>query len=218
MSTVNIIKQKALLKNDIKAEENRNLFKEKNVLVLNIISSPGSGKTTLLENLAKIFKEKMAVITGDIQTTIDADRINKAGSFALQIETGGSCHLNAQMIKDTLPNLDFKNLEYLIIENIGNLVCPSTYDLGEHEKMALLSVSEGDEKPEKYPALFVRANTCVFSKTDLLPYVTFNVERARMSCLKLNQDMKIFEVSNTSQKGIDLLVEHFKNLRKKYCK
>jgi hydrogenase nickel incorporation protein HypB len=159
--------------NNIIAARNRALFAAKKIAVFNMISSPGSGKTSILERMARHYGPALAVITGDIQTTFDADRLLQAGATALQIETGGSCHLNAHMVELALSKISLDNKELLVIENVGNLVCPSAFDLGEDFKVAVLSVTEGDEKPAKYPALFTRAKAAIINKIDLLPYVPF---------------------------------------------
>lgn len=190
-------------RNDIIAQQNRTIFKTHGLTVMNMISSPGSGKTSVLEVMAKRYGERLAVITGDIQTTFDADRSLKAGAAAFQIETGGSCHLSADMIHKSLESFDLHGRTMLVIENVGNLVCPSTYDLGEDFKVALLSVTEGDEKPAKYPALFTRAKAVLINKIDLLPYVTFNVERAKTDCKKLNSNVAFFPISCTTGEGFE---------------
>jgi hydrogenase nickel incorporation protein HypB len=197
------VKTSALSANDKVAAENRAFFAEKGLTVLNLVSSPGSGKTSLLEAMAKRLGQALAVITGDIQMTYDADRVRDAGSRAVQIETHGTCHLTAAMVQGKLGELNLKGIKLLVIENIGNLVCPSTYDLGESLKVALLSVAEGDEKPMKYPALFLRAGAVVFTKTDLLPYVDFDLERAKADCLKLNPKTRFFSTSCKTAAGLE---------------
>jgi hydrogenase nickel incorporation protein HypB len=196
------VKQSAQAANNQVAAENRVFFKEKGLVVLNLVSSPGSGKTSLLEKMANHYGKGLAVITGDIQMTFDADRVRKAGSQAAQIETHGTCHLTAAMVQSKFGELDLKGVRLLVIENIGNLVCPSTYDLGENLKVALLSVTEGDEKPMKYPALFLRAGAVVFTKMDLLPHVDFDVARAKEDCLKLNPQVKFFSTSCKTGTGL----------------
>ena len=207
------LKKSAHAINDAVAEKNRAIFRAAKLAVVNIISSPGSGKTALMEMLGKRMGQKLLVITGDIQTQLDKDRIAKAGAQAIQIETHGSCHLTAQMINDVIKDLPLHGLEYLIIENIGNLVCPSAYDLGEEEKIAVLSVAEGDEKPIKYPGLFVRATGVVINKIDLLPYVTFDIERAIGDIKKLNSNMRIFKTSCRTGDGVEEFCEYLKELR-----
>jgi hydrogenase nickel incorporation protein HypB len=193
--------------NDLVARQNRALFTSKNIVVLNMISSPGSGKTSVLERMAARYGASLAVITGDIQTTFDADRLKRAGATALQIETGGACHLNAFMVQKALAGMDLDNKKLLVIENVGNLVCPATFDLGEDRKIAVLSVAEGDEKPAKYPALFTRAAAVVVNKIDLLPYVKFSTDRVKEDCLKLNSSVKIFPLSCTTGEGFDAWME-----------
>jgi hydrogenase nickel incorporation protein HypB len=203
----------ALSKNDQVAAENRAFFEKNGFLVLNMISSAGSGKTSLLEAMAKRFGKSLAVITGDIQMTYDADRIRQAGCQAVQIETHGSCHLTAAMVQDKLKELDLKNVKILIIENIGNLVCPSNYDLGEKAKVALVSTAEGDEKPMKYPALFLRASVVMVTKTDLLPYVSFDMERVKSDCHKLNPNIRLFATSCKTGAGLEEWFSYLQSLK-----
>ncbi|HJA76564.1 MAG TPA: hydrogenase nickel incorporation protein HypB [Candidatus Desulfovibrio gallistercoris] len=175
------------------------------ILALNLISSPGAGKTTLLERtLADLSGEfRMAVIEGDLQTDNDARRVAATGAQAVQINTEGGCHLNSSMILQALDNLSLEGLDILFIENVGNLVCPVEFDCGEDAKIALLSVAEGDDKPEKYPLLFNLARAMVLNKTDLLPHVDFDVQRARNFATRLNRDLAIFEVSCRNGQGLD---------------
>jgi hydrogenase nickel incorporation protein HypB len=198
--------------NDAVARQNRLLFAEKNLPVLNIISSPGSGKTSILERMAKAWGRGLAVITGDIQTTFDADRLVSAGAAAVQIETGGACHLSAAMVHRVLAGMDLDNKKLLVIENVGNLVCPAAFDLGETMKIAVLSVAEGDEKVAKYPALFARAAAVIVSKTDLLPYVKFSVDRVRTDCRKLNREARLFPLSCTTGEGFDAWMDYCSGL------
>jgi hydrogenase nickel incorporation protein HypB len=202
----------AMQRNNEIAERNRALFRGRGLKVLNFISSPGSGKTSLLERLGARFGRALGVVTGDIQTTLDADRLLKAGARALQIETGGTCHLTAAMVEEALGRMDLSGLRYLVIENIGNLVCPSSYDLGESAKVAVLSVTEGDEKPAKYPALFTRAGAVIINKIDLLPHVDFDVSRAEEDCRRLNRDVRFFRVSCRTGEGLEDLYRHFEGL------
>jgi len=208
------IMEAALSDNNKAAEENRRFFREKNLFAINMISSPGSGKTSILERMGGHFGRKLAVITGDIQMTYDAERIEKSGAYALQIETGGSCHLSAAMVKKGLETVPLSGVTVLVIENVGNLVCPSTFDLGEDIKTAVLSVAEGDEKPAKYPPLFVRADAVIINKIDLLPYVDFNVERAVLDCRKLNNTVNIFKTSCKTGEGLDEYFNYIKALIK----
>jgi hydrogenase nickel incorporation protein HypB len=193
--------------NDVIAQRNRVLFVKSNTTVLNMISSPGSGKTAILERMARMMGPSFAVITGDIQTTLDADRITQAGATAIQIQTGGSCHLSAAMVEKALASLNLSGKKLLVIENVGNLVCPSTYDLGEHYKVAVLSVTEGDEKPAKYPALFTRAQVVIINKIDLFPHVTFSVDRVQADCAKLNSSVTVFPLSAKTGEGFDAWME-----------
>jgi hydrogenase nickel incorporation protein HypB len=194
--------------NDMIARQNRALFTEKNIVALNMIGSPGSGKTSILERMAAFYGKALAVVTGDIQTTFDADRLTSAGATAVQIETGGACHLSAVMVQKALAGMDLDNKKLLVIENVGNLVCPAAFDLGEDRKIAVLSVAEGDEKPAKYPALFTRASVVLVSKIDLLPHVTFSIERATGDCRRLNRDVKVFPLSCTTGEGFGAWQEH----------
>lgn len=191
--------------NDKLANELRKTFKEKNILVLNIISSPGSGKTTLLEKTLTALSPRyhIAVIEGDLQTDNDARRIASTGVQVVQINTEGGCHLNSNLIISALENINLAKLDILFIENVGNLVCPVEFDLGEDYKVAILSVTEGDDKPEKYPLLFHLAKALIINKIDLLPYVDFNVERAIKFAGKLNPGLHVFEVSCRNDEGLN---------------
>ncbi|MBQ2516344.1 MAG: hydrogenase nickel incorporation protein HypB [Desulfovibrio sp.] len=177
----------------------------KGILTLNLISSPGAGKTTLLERtLTDLGKEfKMAVIEGDLQTDNDARRVAATGVQAVQIDTEGGCHLDSNLILNALDNLDLTGVDILFIENVGNLVCPTEFDLGEDAKVGILSVTEGDDKPEKYPLLFNLAKAMVLNKTDLLPYVQFDVEKASRHARARNKDLPIFQVSATKGDGLE---------------
>ena len=177
----------------------------KGILTLNLISSPGAGKTTLLERtLTDLGKEfRMAVIEGDLQTDNDARRVAATGVQAVQIDTEGGCHLDSNLILNALDNLDLTGVDILFIENVGNLVCPTEFDLGEDAKVGILSVTEGDDKPEKYPLLFNLAKAMVLNKTDLLPYVQFDVEKASRHARALNKDLPIFQVSATKGDGLE---------------
>ena len=174
------------------------------ILALNLISSPGAGKTTLLERtLADLSGEfRMAVIEGDLQTDNDARRVAATGAQAVQINTEGGCHLNSSMILQALDNISLDGLDILFIENVGNLVCPVEFDCGEDAKIALLSVAEGDDKPEKYPLLFNLARAMLLNKIDLLPHVNFDVQRARNFATRLNRELAIFEVSCRNGQGL----------------
>ncbi len=190
-------------KNAALAEENRRAFAEKGLLVLNLIGSPGCGKTSLLERTAERFKARMAVIEGDVKTTLDAQRIDKAGARAVQIETGGACHLDALQVQRAAGELDLDGVDVLFIENVGNLVCPSGLDLGEDAKVAVISTPEGDEKPAKYPALFVRAGVVIINKVDLLPHLEYSLERATGDCRKLNSAVSVLPLSCKTGEGLE---------------
>ena len=197
--------QNVLKANDSIAAENRSYFADKGVLAINIMSSPGAGKTTLIENTIEALKDEftIAVIEGDIQTTYDAERISATGAQTVQINTGGACHLDANMISHSLSQLDLNTVDLLIIENVGNLVCPAEFDLGENYKAAILSVSEGDDKPLKYPLIFNISDALLINKTDLLPYVDCDVGRIKETSLRINPDLEIFEISCKTGHGLD---------------
>jgi hydrogenase nickel incorporation protein HypB len=170
---------------------------------LNIVSSPGSGKTTLLtETLKQLDKEKCAVIEGDQQTTNDADRIRETGAKAIQINTGKGCHLDAKMVSQAMAQLTLEKDSTLFIENVGNLVCPAAFDLGESHKVAILSVTEGEDKPLKYPDIFADADVMIINKTDLLPHLNFSMDDCIANSLRVNPDMKIMPISATTGEGL----------------
>lgn len=191
--------------NDKLAAELRSCFAASKLLALNLISSPGAGKTSLLERTLCDLRDefRMAVIEGDLQTDNDARRVAATGAQAVQINTEGGCHLDSNLVGQALAQLDRNGLDVLFIENVGNLVCPVDFDCGEDAKIALLSVTEGDDKPEKYPRLFHAARALVFNKVDLLPYVDFDVPRAAAHARRLNPALEIFEVSCRSGEGLE---------------
>ncbi len=195
------------------ADTLRELFAKHGILVLNLISSPGAGKTSLLERTLTDLRSslRMAVIEGDLQTDNDAQRVAATGAKAVQINTEGGCHLNGSMIQEALKSLDLNEIDILFIENVGNLVCPVEFDCGEDAKIALLSVTEGDDKPEKYPLLFNLASAMVLNKVDLLPYVDFDVQRAKDFSTKLNKDLPIFELSCRNHEGLDAWYQWLKD-------
>jgi hydrogenase nickel incorporation protein HypB len=199
------VEQKVLSENQRIAADLRERFRQNNVFCLNLISSPGSGKTSLLERTLEAFPRDMrvAVLTGDIQTENDARRLARFGFPARQITTGGTCHLDARMIEKHLADWSLADLNLLLIENVGNLVCPSSYDLGERAKIVLLSVTEGDDKPLKYPSIFAKSELMVLNKVDLLPYVPFSVQQARENALRVHPGIEIIEVSCTTGQGLD---------------
>jgi hydrogenase nickel incorporation protein HypB len=189
--------------NDALAAENRRLLDRHGVAALNLMSSPGAGKTTLLERTLDALKAElsMAVIEGDIATRYDADRIGRHGVPVLQINTGGACHLDANMVRRALDELPVAGLDLLFIENVGNLVCPADFALGEDAKVTVLSVTEGDDKPEKYPAMFQASSALVINKIDLLPYTDFDLAAAMRRSLELNPRLTIFPLSCRTMEG-----------------
>jgi hydrogenase nickel incorporation protein HypB len=191
------------------AQKNRETFSSHGLHVINLISSPGSGKTTLLQAMAAKLGAQMAVIVGDLQTDRDAVRIRAAGCQAIQIETQGACHLDAKSVGEQIPLLNLSGVKLLVIENVGNLVCPASYDLGEHEKVVLLSVTEGDDKVLKYPSIFSRVSTMVLTKMDLHPHVDFDLNRAEMECRSLSPEVKCLRVSAKTGAGMDGLLQHW---------
>jgi hydrogenase nickel incorporation protein HypB len=199
------LEKKVLSENDRVAAELRDRFRENNVLVVNLISSPGSGKTTLLEKTLEALPrtERVAVLTGDIQTENDANRLRRFGFPTKQITTGGTCHLDARMIEKHLADWSLGDLDLLFIENVGNLVCPSSYDLGETAKIVLLSVTEGEDKPLKYPSIFFKSELVMITKTDLLPYVPFDLAKAEENARKVHPGVEIVRVSCTAGNGLN---------------
>lgn len=195
-------------RNDRIAAENRELFRDRKLRVFNLIGSPGCGKTSLLEATAEILMGRLAVIEGDVETTRDAERILRSGSQAVQIQTRGACHLNAEMVQKALGDIGFDGVGVLVIENVGNLVCPSTFDLGENVKIAMVSLPEGDEKPCKYPALFTRANLVLINKIDLKPVMDYSTERVKSDCRKLKSDVRIIETSAKTGEGVEEWIQY----------
>ena len=200
-----LIEKKVLNENQILAEQLRQRYRQHDVFCLNLVSSPGSGKTSLLERTLERFSRntRVAVLTGDIQTENDAVRLARAGFPVKQITTGGTCHLDARMIEKHIADWPLEDLDILLVENVGNLVCPSSYDLGEHAKVVLLSVTEGEDKPLKYPSIFFKAELAVINKIDLLPYVPFDIAKARENIQKVHPGCEIVEVSCTTGEGLD---------------
>ncbi len=205
MSKVITVERQILKKNDEIAAENREVFRKHKLFVFNLLSSPGSGKTSILEKtIEKLYKKfKIAVIEGDVQTDLDAQRISKYNVPVIQIVTKGGCHLEAGLIQNALNNLNLFDLDLLVIENVGNLVCPSNYDLGEHLKVVVVSTTEGDDKPLKYPKMFRVAKLMIVNKIDLLPYVDFSIDTVRRHALSINPELKIFHTSCKTNEGID---------------
>lgn len=192
------------------ASEIRRKLEEKGILTINFLSSPGSGKTTLLEKIAERLKQKykMAVIEGDIETEQDAERIRAKGIPAWQILTGGACHLEARLVAKIFPEIP-ADLDFLFIENVGNLVCPASYDLGEKVRCVLLSTPEGDDKPKKYPKAFATSDCLIITKADLAPFLPFDMEKASREALDINPRLKIFVTSALKGSGIEELLNFF---------
>lgn len=203
MSVVTI-ERKVLEKNDAFAAMNRDALVRQGVFTINMVSSPGAGKTTLLERtIAHLGGTlSLAVVEGDVQTDLDAQRVAKYGVPVVQIVTNGGCHLEARLVQDALSRLDLSATDVLVIENVGNLVCPANFDLGEDLKVVVLSVTEGDDKPLKYPAMFQRASVLIINKVDLVPYVDADVSTIRRNARLANPDLQIFETSCRSGEGI----------------
>ncbi len=199
------LEKKVLSENDRIAADLRDSFRSKRIVCLNLISSPGSGKTSLLERTLARFdpSTRVAVLTGDIQTDNDAARLAPFGFPVRQITTAGACHLDARMIERGLDGWNLDGLDVLLIENVGNLVCPTSYDLGEQAKIVVLSVTEGEDKPLKYPGIFRKARLMVLNKVDLLPYVPFKLDLARENARKINPDIEILETSCSTGAGLD---------------
>ncbi len=191
--------------NDRIAAENSRLFKECGVFVINVMSSPGAGKTTLLEKTLAALKDKykIGVIEGDVATTADADRIEKMGVPVVQINTGSACHLDGNMVRNALDEFDLMSLDLLIVENVGNLVCPAEFNVGEDCKVMLLSVPEGDDKPLKYPLMWHQSKALVINKIDLIPYTNFDIAKATKDSLSLNPKLDIFPVSCRTGEGLE---------------
>lgn len=191
--------------NDYIAGMIRDYMKERNILLVNLVSSPGSGKTSLLEETIKRLKSRLniAVLEGDLETERDAERIRKQGVQALQITTQGICHLEAQMVQQAMPGLNFDGVDILFIENVGNLVCPASYDLGEDIRVTLVSCTEGDDKPKKYPSMFLTTDVMVVTKTDLLPYVPFSVDAVIKDAKEVNANIETFILSGLKGEGMD---------------
>lgn len=211
------IGEKVLKNNDEIAEKNRKLLKEKGVFTINLLGSPGSGKTSVLEQMIKYSRESinMAVIEGDLYTTKDAERIEKQGVDVVQVNTGGACHLDAAMVEDALKEIDINNLELLIIENVGNLVCPASFDLSEDMKVTVMSVAEGNDKPLKYPAMFQRSKVLILNKMDMIKLTNFDIEEFYKDINSINQDIRIFEVSCATGEGVNKVCDYFQSMLKR---
>ncbi|WP_099042616.1 hydrogenase nickel incorporation protein HypB [Mycobacterium neglectum] len=199
------LEQKVLAKNDVLAEQNRQWLAERGILAFNMTSSPGAGKTTLLERTIRHLgsQRQISVIEGDQETLLDAERITAAGARAVQVNTGAGCHLDAEMIDRALHTLAPDSGSLLFIENVGNLVCPALFDLGEHSKVVVISVTEGTDKPLKYPHMFAAAGLVLINKTDLMPYVDFDLDRCAQHARSVNPSVEILPVSATKGDGLD---------------
>lgn len=199
--------------NDFVAEAIRAEMSKRGILLVNIVSSAGSGKTTLMQETARRLNDQlnMAVLVGDLETERDADRIRQAGIEALQIVTGGICHLEAQMVWQAMKGIKLDGLDVLFVENVGNLVCPASFDLGEDARVVLIASTEGDDKPKKYPRMFLTSELMVVSKADLLPYVPFKVENVVKDAQEVNAAIDVITLSCTSGEGVDLWCEWLLN-------
>ncbi|MGW0669970.1 hydrogenase nickel incorporation protein HypB [Streptomyces sp. NPDC002746] len=199
------IEQRVLAKNDLLAERNRTWMTERGVVAVNMMSSPGAGKTTLLERTINDLagRRPVAVIEGDQETRLDADRIGRTGCAVVQVNTGAGCHLDAEMMRDALTALSPAEGSLLMVENVGNLVCPALFDLGERAKAVIISVTEGTDKPLKYPYMFAAADLILVNKADLLPYVDFDVEQCTRHARSVNPDVRVLTVSATTGEGLD---------------
>ena len=213
-TTTVTLEQKVLAKNDLVADENRRWLAERDILALNMTSSPGAGKTTLLERTIRDLAERrpIVVIEGDQETLLDANRIRNAGARAVQINTGAGCHLDAEMVRRALDTLDPEPGSLLFIENVGNLVCPAMFDLGENSKVVVISVTEGADKPLKYPHMFAAAGLVVVNKTDLLPYVDFDLDACTAWARSVNPDVTILPLSASTGDGVSDWYDWFERL------
>ena len=203
--TIIEVEKEILGHNQLLAERNRGFFEAKKITAINLVSSPGSGKTTLLETTLDDLKDRInfSVIEGDQQTTNDADRIDALNIPVVQINTGKGCHLDSEMVYAAFDKLDLQDKSVLMIENVGNLVCPALFDLGEKFRAVIISTTEGDDKPSKYPDMFEHSQVCIINKIDLLPYVNFDVERVKDFARRINPRLIFFEVSATTGEGMD---------------
>lgn len=199
------LEQDVLYKNDLLAERNRGYFEAKNIVALNLVSSPGSGKTTLLESTIKSIREfsPVYIIEGDQQTMNDANRIAEAGAPVVQVNTGKGCHLDSEMIHNSILKLKPEQDSILFIENVGNLVCPSMFDLGETARVVIMSITEGEDKPLKYPNMFETSEVCIINKMDLLPHLNYDLEKAKGYAKQVNPNLQFFELSATDGEGLD---------------
>lgn len=209
------LNKKILDKNEECAMQNKTFFADNNILCINVISSPGSGKTTILSRTILDNKKeiKIGVVEGDIKTDTDAEKIRATGAPAIQIETKGACHLSAEQVEKALAAIPAKELDIIFIENVGNLVCPSSFDLGEKKRIVVLSVPEGDDKPTKYPGTFAKADVILINKMDLIDYIDFDLEKVLSEINRLNPNAKIFQISATRGDGLDEWYSWLKNIK-----
>lgn len=212
MSEIKVVTN-ILKANDELTAINREKLDEKNIYVINLMSSPGSGKTSILEKIITRLRPelKIAVIEGDLYTTMDAERIESQGVPVVQINTGGACHLDAYMIRDALSGLNLDGLELLVVENVGNLVCPAEFEIGENIKITVLSTTEGNDKPLKYPLAFEKSGAVILNKIDLLPYTNFDKQRFYEDVRSINDSIVFFETSCTKDEGLDELCDWIRN-------
>lgn len=207
------IQKRVYENNDLKAEQLRNDLKENETFMINLMSSPGSGKTTLVVNIVKHLKEliNIGVIEADIDSDVDAFTVSKSGARVMQLHSGGMCHLDAGMAKEGLEAIDYAELDFVILENIGNLICPASYDLGQGKNVMILSVPEGHDKPLKYPKMFSKVDVLIISKVDTVSVFDFDFEACEEYVRKLNPDIRIFPVSAKTDEGMDILCQWIMN-------
>ena len=208
--------EKILSKNNKMADEIRAEFDKHKITCFNMMSSPGSGKTTTLENLVNTLPYKFAVIEGDLETSRDAMRLRDKGIWSFQLQTGRACHLDAGMVKHALVHFPFDEVEIAFIENVGNLVCPASYDVGAHYNMVFVSVPEGDDKIEKYPVMFRKADIIIITKTDMIDYFDFDINRAIESAKKLKPDVEVVLLNNKTKEGLDKIIDWIKEKREEH--
>jgi hydrogenase nickel incorporation protein HypB len=209
-----LVKKDILKNNNSIAEKNRTLLNEKKIFTMNLLGSPGAGKTSVLEQIIENMKDdiNMSVIEGDLYTTKDAQRIENKGVDVIQVNTGGACHLDAAMIKEAIDSINIDNLDFLVIENVGNLVCPASYDLSEDIKVTVMSTTEGNDKPLKYPSMFQRSQVIILNKTDILEFTNFDMNEFYNDIRSLNKEAEIFEISCRTKDGTAQLCSYLRNL------
>lgn len=208
-----LVKKDILKNNNSIADKNRALLDEKKIFTMNLLGSPGAGKTSVLEQIIENMKDdiNMSVIEGDLYTTKDAQRIENKGVDVVQVNTGGACHLDAAMIKEAMDSINIDNLDFLVIENVGNLVCPASYDLSEDIKVTVMSITEGNDKPLKYPSMFQRSQVIILNKIDILEFTNFDMNEFYDDIRSLNKEAEIFEISCRTKDGITQLCDYLKN-------